>query len=615
MTNFNLGVRKKHFIMVAGILLYCAWAVTPVLAHALLLRSIPASNAVLAKAPAQVELFFSETVDPSLSTISVYDSTGKAVDLGDVSVDPSDPTHMTVSLGSLPDGVYTVAWRAISATDGHLSSGSFPFAIGNLTPAAFAGQTEQNSAPLPTSALIAKWFLLVSLALLVGQKSFSVLVWRPAVTASENALPKEIGVPRLWATITSLALLGLFLGLGLGLLAQAGQAAGNELALPWAPETFRVLLGTRLGLIWLIRIGLALLEVWLIKSRFSPWKSWAAFATGLALLLSISLTAHAATGADPTIPVLSDSIHLTAMSFWLGGLPYLLTGLIAFRRLTATIETRLASICIGRYSVMAIACLCVLGITGLYAASLRLGTFDALFTTAYGDALLSKQTYVALLLLVGAVNLFIISPRLRQDRASGASNTRLTAFFRLLLIGDIIFAGFLLATVSVLTYLPPAKFATPSTDLTGSSAAADLQVDLTISPGFVGQNTFILKLSSNNQAVESVKAAILRFTPSQTNIPPSEVQLVSQGNGIYVAQGSYLSLPGNWQVQAVIRRDNQFDAFASFGFQLVAPGTNREFAGFQGLTWGLIVLDGLLFVLAASSFLPTRSRSRARTSA
>src|SRR5258708_20175968 len=133
--------RKRHLVLLILIFLYSAWAVTLAFAHALLLRSNPAANAVLAQAPAQIELFFSESVDPSLSTISVYDSSGRAVDLGDVRVDPSNPTRMTVSVGSLSDGVYTVAWRAISATDGHLTTGSFPFAIASANPAPFAGKT------------------------------------------------------------------------------------------------------------------------------------------------------------------------------------------------------------------------------------------------------------------------------------------------------------------------------------------------------------------------------------------------------------------------------------------------------------------------------------------
>ena len=176
-----MPIKKRHILLFGVIVMYCAWAVTPAHAHALLLRSNPASNAVLAEAPAQVELFFSEAVESNLSTVSVLDSNGKSVDLGDVRIDASDPTRMTVSLGSLPDGVYTVAWKAISAIDGHLTSGSFPFAVGTESSSALAGQTQKTSSQLPFSALVSKWLIFASLALLVGQASFILFVWKPAL--------------------------------------------------------------------------------------------------------------------------------------------------------------------------------------------------------------------------------------------------------------------------------------------------------------------------------------------------------------------------------------------------------------------------------------------------
>ncbi len=45
-------------------------------------------------------------------------------------VDPSDPTRMTVSLPALETGVYTVSWKAVSATDGHQTEGAFTFSVG-----------------------------------------------------------------------------------------------------------------------------------------------------------------------------------------------------------------------------------------------------------------------------------------------------------------------------------------------------------------------------------------------------------------------------------------------------------------------------------------------------
>src|SRR3974377_506589 len=105
---------RKFCALVLAFLALFGLGVSPVLAHALLLRSIPEANAVLDRAPAQVELFFSEAVDPTFSTIKVLDANGQPVDNGDTQLDPADATHLTVSLRSLRDGIYTVSWTAVS---------------------------------------------------------------------------------------------------------------------------------------------------------------------------------------------------------------------------------------------------------------------------------------------------------------------------------------------------------------------------------------------------------------------------------------------------------------------------------------------------------------------
>jgi copper transport protein len=596
-----MRIRKRHLYLFICILILSAWVVMPVHAHALLLRSNPASNSVLAAAPAQVELYFSEAVEPNLSTISVLDSTGRSVDLGDVRVGPSDPTRMTVSLGALSDGVYTVSWKAISATDGHLTSGSFPFAIGNQSSSALAGQTQKTSAQLPVSALFSKWLILVSLALMIGRTSFVALVWGPMLKSAGERLPDAAREPAIWDTFPKIALIGLFVGLALSVLSQAGQATGRELALPWAPETSRVVIDTRLGIIWLARLGMALISIWLVMSSRSKLKLWAGFGTGLALLLSISLTSHAATESRPFLPILSDWIHLIGMTFWLGGLPYLLTGLRELRRLGNIEQTKLASVCIERFSLMALVSVGVIGVTGLYAAYLRVGSISALYTSIYGDALLIKQIFVGLLLLLATTNLLFISPRLKKARLQGTSDFVLVARFGKMVLAEIILGALLLISVSLLTYLPPARIVPPSLDLNGSAHVDDLVVELNVSPGTVGRNTFMVMLVSNGQPVQDAKEVLLRFTPSRSNVPPSEAQLLSEGGGMYTAKGSYLSLPGDWQVQAVVRRQDKFDAYANFNFSVNAPGANRESAAIPNFAGGMMLLDGLLFALAMAS--------------
>ena len=171
------------------------------------------ANSVQPVSPAQIELFFSETVTPGLSTIKVFNSNAQEVDQGDVRVDPADPTRMTVSLPSLSDGVYTVTWKAVSATDGHQTEGSFPFGVGNVNASTLPVSQQTSSSSLPASALIAKWLLLASLAVLTGQLPFIKFVWQPAAKRSESELPASVLEPPVWNRIYRIGLGGVLVAL------------------------------------------------------------------------------------------------------------------------------------------------------------------------------------------------------------------------------------------------------------------------------------------------------------------------------------------------------------------------------------------------------------------
>ena len=396
-------------------MLYCAWAVVPVSAHAEILRSIPEANAVLAQSPPQVELLFSEPVEAKLSTIKVYDSNGVIIDAGDLAVDSSNAERMTVSLPPLADGVYSVSWQVLSQIDGHQTAGSFPFAVGNVDASTLPAEEQTTNTSLPMGALIAKWLLLASAALLAGQFTSVFFVWNPALRSSHATSGLFNRLSRIWDNIYKVGSLGVFLAFGLGVLAQAGQTTGHELAFPWSKEAGQVLAETRLGVIWLVRMAFALIGFWLVQSRPARWKQPSRWAVGLALLLTISLTSHAATEIHPLLPITDDWLHLVAMSFWFGGLAHLITGLAILRKMEGRSRTGITQLVAERFSLMAIPSVIVVGLTGLYSAGLRVGTLSALFDTGYGHALLFKQGFVAALLVIAAVNFMIISPGLQQD--------------------------------------------------------------------------------------------------------------------------------------------------------------------------------------------------------
>jgi copper transport protein len=501
---------------------------------------------------------------------------------------------MTVTLHAIPDGVYTVSWKALSTVDGHQTVGTFPFAVGDANAAAMQSIRQSTTARLPFSALLSKFLLLVSLTILIGQRLFIWLIWNPTLKPAQNS-SNVITKPVVWVSLYRSALIGVLLGIGLGMLAQAGQTTGREISLPWNPEVGRILAETRLGVIWLARLALAMFAVWLAWSRESLVKEWLGFIVALALLFTVTMTSHAATEARPLLPMLGDWLHLLGMTFWLGGLVYLFTGLRQLRRLEDASSAKLISSLTSRFSINAILFVALIGITGFYSAYLRVGSWSAVLTSLYGHVLLIKQIFVAGLLTIAATNLLVISPRLKRNSMEGIAEASIVTRFGKILVLELTFAALLLGSVSFLTYIPPAKAVSFNTDLTGRMRVDDLRMDITISPGRVGQNTFTLKLiDTNGHPVHSAKEVLLRFTPTQGNVPPSELELIGTGDGSFTARGVHLSLPGDWQVQAIVRREDKFDAFANFNFTLRNPGSAEGSSTVPRQAAWLILLIGLL---------------------
>jgi copper transport protein len=102
-----------------------AAAAQSVLAHADLAETVPADRAVVAAAPDDVELRFSEPV--RLTALSVQKDGAARQSLGPL---PAETTErFAVSLPSLDEGHYVVSWRALSE-DTHVMSGEFMFVVG-----------------------------------------------------------------------------------------------------------------------------------------------------------------------------------------------------------------------------------------------------------------------------------------------------------------------------------------------------------------------------------------------------------------------------------------------------------------------------------------------------
>jgi methionine-rich copper-binding protein CopC len=121
-------MQKQLVPFVIGFLSVIA-AVVRVEAHAFLIRADPRVGSKMNKAPNEVRVWFSETVQASVSGVKVFDATGKQVDKKDTHSDRADRAALCVSLiPALTPGTYKVVWRVTSA-DTHVTDGNFHFEI------------------------------------------------------------------------------------------------------------------------------------------------------------------------------------------------------------------------------------------------------------------------------------------------------------------------------------------------------------------------------------------------------------------------------------------------------------------------------------------------------
>jgi methionine-rich copper-binding protein CopC len=97
----------------------------PAFGHAKLRSSLPAADAALQAAPNSLTLTFNETVRLAVLRLTVD---GRDIPL---TIDRNAPAapQVTVKLPRLAAGKYQVRWSALSVDDGHVTQGTFSFAI------------------------------------------------------------------------------------------------------------------------------------------------------------------------------------------------------------------------------------------------------------------------------------------------------------------------------------------------------------------------------------------------------------------------------------------------------------------------------------------------------
>ncbi len=636
-----IAVRRR--LLVAALFAICLMLLFPGIseAHAILLRSDPAKDAVLPVAPDQVRMWFSEALNPVLSTAVVVNGANTHVEVGGAHVSTDDPTEMDVSLKpSLPPAVYVVIYRTDSAVDGHVLTGSFLFTVARPdgTVPTLSPGTNPGANALGGSSLSGQYtgqldgptfFNLVMITLVelgavfwVGASLWQLFVLRPSAEdhAQLEEANRQVQQRYAWRFALPTLLVVLLANIGV-LVGQAIAVTGGNWGSALAPNLLVSLVTSgRFGTFWLMRVVVILLAArlalypWQLKERpqrVDTLLSWANLILGLALLIAITMSSHAAAVAPNVViyALLTDWLHLVAAALWVGGMLYIATSYLPVqRKLSIPEQARSLVAVLPYYSPWAIAGVVILAVTGPFSATVHLTSWEQLLSTAYGRALVVKVLLVGGLLLTSTIHVLLLRPRLKKEyqkyayvaarqealqRATAAVAapsgheaaephpttkllapqvklraarltkqtrrlTRILSWEPLLGVAVLICVGLMnvfAGTLSPTAAAQQQSAAGTSTVFHTTARTADgrFTVSLTVTPNQAGPNTFTVSVVDNRSGKPTTQVGVSLYTTHlDMDMGTDSLNLQPDGKGHFSATGDLL-MGGNWQIRIQIR--------------------------------------------------------------
>jgi copper transport protein len=516
-------------------------AATAASAHAVLLSTTPADGSVVAKAPAQITLRFSEPVASSLGSVRVFGPNADQLSTG--GVDRPSPDTLAVSLpGRLAKGTHTVSWRAVSA-DGHPVRGAFAFSVGEPSGTIVVADLETSK-----STAVVFWIVrFLSLLLVLATVGGSVTLAFCLRDASEQVRKRIAGSIAIAA--------GLLVPVSLaGLVLQGSEATGYGVLRAGRWDVLSEVLDTRFGHAWLARALIAAVVVAFALAVRRGLDPWAVALVAAGLVPTASLAGHAAVGG--TGEVVADLAHLTAAAVWTGGLAAVVVALFS---VVGEDRWRLASRAVPRFSLLAGASVAVLIAAGVVSGYLQVRTWAGLWETTYGRLLLVKVGLLLGLLALGAYNRLVAVPQLRRGDVS-ASVRR--GFTRAVSVEAAAMAVVVGLTASLVVQPPANAQIADAGPFVSSQELGPYDLELVVDPATTGKNQIHLTLLDRNGRLARVSEASVSAAYPAAELGPLDLKVVPGGPGHYIVQSARLPFTGDWRIEVTVRR-GEFDQWST----------------------------------------------------
>lgn len=625
-------MRRKVLGLLAGLIVFHTLLIPGIAsAHSNLLRTDPLSRSILGKSPDRIVIWFTAPLEPGFSEIKVFDKQGNRVDNGDSKVGSPDSTVLSATVPPLPVGTYIVAWKNTSIIDGHSVRGSFVFAIGEApSPISLPGIPTQIPLEYPAEPLF-RWLVLIGILAIAGALSFELFVYKPALTeiSPEKAVHLPAGQISSGMHKFTLLGMGIFLAASTGqLISQTAQAHDLSLGRAISFPLISSLLSSSWGNLWLWRMAsfVAMVIVFAVHLGLSSRKAQEtgflaqlfhvlSLLAGIGVLFTISLSSHSSSLSPVRMPaVFSDFLHLLAAGFWVGGLfTFTLVSPAVLGKEKPDGSTFMLELA-RKFSIIAYLGIGTLIITGLYSAWSQITVTRAL-ETRYGFILLTKIGVFISLLSLPAANFLWVRPH--------PGVKEMTARWQQVLAGsEAAFAILILFLVGLLTTLEPARQVVSrmktveSSKSTFNRTADSINVGLSMEPGKLGPNLFIIQLTDRSgQPIRDASSVIFELSSFIGDPRATQESTIDHGEGFWIAHEGVLNSAGAWRAEIIVKRPGLFDARVDFRFDISSEGVitgtiiapSRQ-AGF--FLWSIeLILLALLFISGSVFLLGWRSRA------
>ena len=255
-------------------------------------------------------------------------------------------------------------------------------------------------------------------------------------------------------------------------------------------------------------------------------------ARAAAVLAIPGAAGHAGQTSPRGLSLFLDWLHLASGSVWIGGLVGLL---VLWFTLSPARRVAALTVCVPRFSNVALPSVLALLATGIAATIIHMPTVDALWKTGYGQAIIVKIAILTAAIGLASINLLRSKPRLiaaRGDPEQGAPAARLlrrTLAGEAFLVAGAVFAAALLSSLAP----PPPAFAEQDAAIASVGPGivartverAGYKLQVLVSPNkAAAPDSFGVKITKNGQPVRGADVT-LTFNHTEMEMPQQEYQL------------------------------------------------------------------------------------------